>query len=404
MLSLAGRYLSGPSTSEKKPEESDKAGQLARLKTGVDRMWNRFAYGKWRRTDSKFTTDEHAIWLLGRTYRPQESDGDQEFICPEFEEDFVSRIWLSYREDFECIEGSKATTDCGWGCMLRSAQMMLAHALVLLHFGRDWRLKNRWKSELSDIIRIFEDRRGSPLGIHALMALAKKKEWDSPIGRWYSPSEAISLVRDCASNSDNPLLRNIRMYVSIDNCVARREVEELSEGWSKSVLIFVCVRLGTKHVNKTYEHSLRSLFSFENFLGAIGGRPKHAVYFVGFVGADRLFYLDPHTVQKYQQLGEEQDDDDKKWKTFHCRKAPTMQMDDMDPSCALGFLVRSHDEFAALVDGLLQSNIIFAESDDDGHALAETPLFSVVDERIEYVERKRSKLSENEQYEGFEIL
>lgn len=48
---------------------------------------------------------------------------------------------------------------------------------------------------MSDIIRIFEDRCGSPLGIHALMALAKKKGWESPIGRWYSPSEAISLVR-----------------------------------------------------------------------------------------------------------------------------------------------------------------------------------------------------------------
>ena len=54
----------------------------------------------------------------------------------EFFEDFSALIWLTYRKEFPQIENSTLTTDCGWGCMLRTGQMILANT-ILIHFLKD---------------------------------------------------------------------------------------------------------------------------------------------------------------------------------------------------------------------------------------------------------------------------
>ena len=54
----------------------------------------------------------------------------------EFFENFGALIWLTYRKEFPKIENSTLTTDCGWGCMLRTGQMILANTL-LIHFLKD---------------------------------------------------------------------------------------------------------------------------------------------------------------------------------------------------------------------------------------------------------------------------
>ena len=33
--------------------------------------------------------------------------------------DFHSKIWMTYRKDFDIFKGTHTDTDCGWGCMIR---------------------------------------------------------------------------------------------------------------------------------------------------------------------------------------------------------------------------------------------------------------------------------------------
>lgn len=50
-----------------------------------------------------------------------------------FVEAFQQLIWATYRRNFPPIEGEGGlllTSDTGWGCMVRTAQMMVAEALV----------------------------------------------------------------------------------------------------------------------------------------------------------------------------------------------------------------------------------------------------------------------------------
>ena len=67
----------------------------------------------------------------------------------------------------------------------------------------------------------------------------------------------------------------------------------------------------------------------------IGGRPNHALYFIGYVG-DQLIYLDPHTTQPSCSLGKKQTEAERDAdKSFHTRCSGKLDMTQLDPSLAL---------------------------------------------------------------------
>ena len=66
--------------------------------------------------------------------------------------------------------------------------------------------------------------------------------------------------------------------------------------------------------------------------GIIGGKPRHALYFIGYHGDD-LLYLDPHTTQpavsSSHSAGMVPD------QSYHCSQPDRMNIADLDPSVAL---------------------------------------------------------------------
>ncbi len=81
---------------------------------------------------------------------------------------------------------------------------------------------------------------------------------------------------------------------------------------------------------------LKECFEMPQSVGAIGGRPNHALYFVGCDDDDNLIYLDPHTTQESivveegcQMLSAEED------QSFHTQSPGRMPLAQIDPSLAL---------------------------------------------------------------------
>lgn len=142
--------------------------------------------------------DENAVEPPEET--GQDIVGNYEDGIDGFKKDFISRIWLTYRKDFEAMmqndtQGSASpqeyTTDCGWGCMIRSGQMMLAQALIVHFLGRSWRYDESVAFTTAEnhihrkIIRWFGDQNSlnSPFSLHKIVELAKSN--GKRVGEWY---------------------------------------------------------------------------------------------------------------------------------------------------------------------------------------------------------------------------
>lgn len=377
-------------------------------------MWHNVKYGWSGKMRSSFSK-EQPVWLLGRCYHkkftppnsmensvdftannleskvnfegPEETLAVQEFGTDVvenetsdnpweegiegFKRDFYSRLWLTYRREFPIMNGSNYTSDCGWGCMLRSGQMLLAQGLICHFLGRSW----RWDSETQlhstyednmhrKIIRWFGDSssKNNPFSIHTLVNLGQ--ESGKKPGDWYGPSSVSHLLRQAViqAKQENADFDDLVIYVAkdctiyiqdlLDECLVpekplvpwqnsntNKSPTTTQMHW-KSVIILVPLRLGTEKLNPVYAHCLKLLLSIENCLGIIGGRPKHSLYFVGFQ-EDKLIHLDPHYCQEVVDVTQ----DNFQVSSFHCKSPRKLKSSKMDPSCCVGFYCHSKIDF-----------------------------------------------------------
>ncbi|XP_072295266.1 cysteine protease ATG4C [Eucyclogobius newberryi] len=281
--------------------ENKGSDEVEKLKTKFLSVWHNVKYSWALKSKTSFSRNSPVL-LLGKCYHFKAEDDDDEDddssspteeACCEatyeadsavgnveaFRRDFASRVWLTYREEFPALPGSSLTSDCGWGCMLRAGQMMLAQALVLHLLGRDWtwsealtlqpldtetwttsaakRLVASLEASLQSspgsslpkppetnqaqafgpaeeadahmkdiyhrtLVSWFGDDSSSQLGIHRLVQLGSVMGRQA--GDWYGPAVVAHILKKAVEEAIDPILAGITAYVSQDCTVYSGDV------------------------------------------------------------------------------------------------------------------------------------------------------------------------------------
>jgi cysteine protease ATG4 len=103
--------------------------------------------------------------------------------------------------------------------------------------------------------------------------------------------------------------------------------------------LFDQTRTTKSHSYRNYRYIyltlLQACFELEQCAGVIGGRPNHALYFLGYT-CDDLICLDPHVTQTAASVGSKSSPDEEEAdSTYHTDQFYRWHMDQLDPSISL---------------------------------------------------------------------
>ncbi|KAK2573814.1 Cysteine protease ATG4B [Acropora cervicornis] len=233
-----------------------------------------------------FPRTKEPVWILGKEYVTNRGDDNTKIT-----RDIMSRLWFTYRKNFPAI---------------------------------DW----QWDSETMHPVYMqnFLDKKDSLYSIHQIELLCK--------GDWVLRTHCETTHNSCTSSERDRWRSG-----------SKEGVKHRKNQW-RPLLLFIPLRLGLSEMNSVYNEPFKACFKFRYSVGAIGGKPNHAYYFIGFYG-NNLLFLDPHTTQqavnpeKMSQIPDE---------SYHCVHPSRINISDLDPSIALGFFCKTEEEFDDLCE------------------------------------------------------
>lgn len=246
------------------------------------------------------------------------------------------------------------TTDVGFGCMIRSAQTLLANVISTLQLGEHWR-RGALRDKEAEILRLFADDPEAPYSIHKFIEYGAQA-CGKPAGQWFGPNAASLCIKSLTLEHQ---ILNLRVYVAAEQggTIYEDEVLEIArrEGNFLPLLLLVPQRLGHDKINPKYHQSLAALFEMPTFMGIAGGRPSSAHFF--FAKQDQnLFFLDPHTDRPSLPYHQDVTDyTDLDFDDCHTTRIRRMPMTDMDPSMLIGFLIKDEAAWTVFKDKMNES-------------------------------------------------
>jgi len=234
---------------------------------------------------------------------------------------------------------------------MRCIQMIYSHTLIRHNISRDW----RWTkfSTYNSILRDFLD---DPNGLYSIQQIAKAGcSAGKDVGTWFGPNTAAQSIRILTEFHKE---LNLTVQVVMDNFMCIEDIKffckEDEVNWTPLLLV-IPLRLGLSECNNLYIENIKHCFEIEQSVGAVGGRPNSAFYFIGCQN-DKLLYLDPHVTQE-SLSPDDIDLENIPDETYHTTKVDLLPWDQLDPSIAVAFYCKTEESFDDLCQKLQEVSI-----------------------------------------------
>ncbi|CAI2369876.1 unnamed protein product [Moneuplotes crassus] len=244
--------------------------------------------------------------------------------------------WISYRSDFKEINGF--TSDSGWGCMIRTGQMMIAYTLVQIKL-------EEYKTPESDsvhekvlhaIIPMFFDNQmefDAPFSIQNIIQIGEKM-YNKAAGLWYGANSVSHCLKECHDRYNTKFNSDLEIKIFNEGIVYEDEITKVLEE-NKRLLVIIPQRLGLKKVDPAYFPQIKELLGCKLSMGILGGRDTSARFIIGHQ-EDTLITLDPHydqcTVDTLDEGG---------LATYVTEYSRNFSIYDLDTTVAFCFLISS---------------------------------------------------------------
>lgn len=226
-----------------------------------------------------------------------------------------------YRNNLPILLKNKSDNDIGWGCMLRTGQMMLCKVL---------------KDFYSDSEVWFYDRPEAYFSIYNITLQGEKNHISC--GNWFNPTGLAYTLKHLV-NENSHISKKIKIVVGRDGYLYDNEIEENYIN-GISTLILIPIMLGIEKINDNYVEILLNCFELKQNVGIVGGKPRQSFYFIG-KQKENIFFLDPHIV-KNAFLYDVSDNNN-----FSQENDMIKYIDvyDIDPCMLLCFVVKTKDDY-----------------------------------------------------------
>lgn len=248
---------------------------------------------------------------------------------------------LTYRRDFACLPRSSVTSDKGWGCLIRTGQMLLAQTLS----------RHEHNVGNDQILQLFQDLDSgeAPFSIHNFIrAIANPNE--KFCARYWSPTQCSQAIVQLVSAAQHHLSHPLAVYVGENGCLYNDEVLDMLARGSLLLLLPLRGGCGDRITQGVYTMIEYFLSRCRFCVGIIGGTPKRSYYLVGVSASrqQRVLYLDPHIQTQPSYIGK----DNLGTYRESAVTVPSVEWKRIDTSLLVGFYVRNKAEWVDLTNSI----------------------------------------------------